>query len=118
MNLKPIILDEILERHKQKIKEEIIKESVAPTEHLKLYDKYQDLITKQADRDIDQFLAEEHTFQEKTAEVARYQNLRDEIQFTSRKVTYICIYGVVNISACIALQLEWHYKFISSLAIF
>ncbi|KAJ6652606.1 hypothetical protein lerEdw1_011258 [Lerista edwardsae] len=95
-NLKPIILDEILERHKRKIKEEIIKESVAPIEHLKLYDKYQDLITKQADRDIDQFLAEEHTFQEKTAEVARYQNLRDEIQFTSRKV----IYGVVN---CIRL---------------
>ncbi|XP_066476619.1 dynein axonemal heavy chain 7 [Tiliqua scincoides] len=85
MNLKPIILDEILESHKQKIKEEIIKESMAPIEHLKLYDKYQDLITKQADRDLDQFLSEEHTFEEKTAEVAKYQNLRDEIQYTSRK---------------------------------
>lgn len=86
--MKPIILDEILEAHKQKIKDEIIKESMAPIEHLKLYDKYQDLITKQADRDVDQFLSEEHTFEEKTAEVAKYQNLRDEIQYTSRKVTY------------------------------
>ncbi|XP_039210552.1 dynein heavy chain 7, axonemal isoform X3 [Crotalus tigris] len=85
MNLKPIILDEILDAHKQKIRNEIAKESVAPTEHLKLYDKYHDLITKQAERDIDQFLSEEHTFEEITAEVARYQSIREDIQYHSRK---------------------------------
>ncbi|KAK9410832.1 Dynein axonemal heavy chain 7 [Crotalus adamanteus] len=85
MNLKPIILDEILDAHKQKIRNEIAKESVAPMEHLKLYDKYHDLITKQAERDIDQFLSEEHTFEEITAEVARYQSIREDIQYHSRK---------------------------------
>ncbi|ETE66939.1 Dynein heavy chain 7, axonemal, partial [Ophiophagus hannah] len=85
MNLKPIILDEILDAHKQKIRNEIAKEREAPTEHLKLYDKYHDLITKQAERDIDQFLSEEHTFEEITAEVARYQSIRDDIQYHSRK---------------------------------
>ncbi|KAH0621601.1 hypothetical protein JD844_023099 [Phrynosoma platyrhinos] len=85
LNLKPIILDEILEVHKQKIKDEIAKESIAPIEHLKLYDKYQDLITKQSEREIDQFLSEEHTFEEITAQIAKFQNLRDEIQYTSRK---------------------------------
>ncbi|KAJ7345507.1 hypothetical protein JRQ81_001457 [Phrynocephalus forsythii] len=85
MNLKPIILDEILEAHKQKIRDEIAKESIAPMEHLKLYDKYHDLISKQADQEIDQFLSEEHTFEEITAQVARYQCIRDEIQYTSRK---------------------------------
>lgn len=88
MNLKPIILDEILDAHKQKIKNEIVKESVAPTEHLKLYDKYHDLIIKQAERDIEQFLSEDHTFEEITAEVARYQSIRDDIQYHSRKVVY------------------------------
>ncbi|XP_060113048.1 dynein axonemal heavy chain 7 [Heteronotia binoei] len=85
MNLKPIVLREVLEKHKKTVKDEIIKESQAPMEHLKLYDKYSDLITKQAERDVEQFLSEEHTFEEVTGEVARYQNLRDEIQFTSRK---------------------------------
>ncbi|XP_070789387.1 dynein axonemal heavy chain 7 [Pituophis catenifer annectens] len=85
LNLKPIILDEILDAHKQKIRNEIVKESVAPTEHLKLYDKYHDLITKQAERDIEQFLSEDHTFEEITAEVARYQSVRDDIQYHSRK---------------------------------
>ncbi|XP_072835621.2 dynein axonemal heavy chain 7 isoform X1 [Pogona vitticeps] len=94
MNLKPIILDEILEAHKQKIKDEIAKESIAPTEHLKLYDKYYDLISKQADQYIDQFLVEDHTFEEITAQVARYQSIRDEIQYTSRKCVRLGMFEV------------------------
>ncbi|KAG8124794.1 hypothetical protein E2320_020258, partial [Naja naja] len=94
MNLKPIILDEILDAHKQKIRNEIAKEREAPTEHLKLYDKYHDLITKQAERDIDQFLSEEHTFEEITAEVARYQSIRDDIQYHSRKCIRLGMFEV------------------------
>uniref|UniRef100_A0A8D2L303 Dynein axonemal heavy chain 7 n=1 Tax=Varanus komodoensis TaxID=61221 RepID=A0A8D2L303_VARKO len=85
LNLRPIILNEILEAHKQKVKDEIAKESIAPIKHLKLYDKYHELITKQADQDTDQFLSEEHTFEEITGQIAKYQNIRDEIQYCSRK---------------------------------
>nr|XP_008115484.1 PREDICTED: dynein heavy chain 7, axonemal [Anolis carolinensis] len=84
-NLKPIIPNEILEKHKKNIKDEIARQSKAPIEHLELYDKYHDLINKQAERDIDQFLSEEHTFEEITAQVAKYQSIRDEIQYNSRK---------------------------------
>ncbi|KAM6178382.1 dynein axonemal heavy chain 7 [Rhynchocyon petersi] len=83
--LKPIILSEMIDAHKEKIKEVIKKESVAPTEHLKLYDKYEFLVTRKAEEDVDNFLAENPSYERIIAEIRRYQQLIEEIQYTSRK---------------------------------
>ncbi|XP_051046156.1 dynein axonemal heavy chain 7 [Phodopus roborovskii] len=83
--LKPIILNEIVDAHKEKIKEVVIRESVAPTEHLKLYDKYQFLITRKAEHDVDDFLSQSQSYERLIEEIRKYQKLIEEIQYTSRK---------------------------------
>lgn len=83
--LKPIILDEIVEAHKNKVKEVIMKESEAPKEHLRLYDKYEFLITRKAEQDVDAFLAENPSYEKIIEEIRKYQKLIEEIQYTSRK---------------------------------
>ncbi|XP_043929631.1 dynein axonemal heavy chain 7 [Protopterus annectens] len=84
--LKPIILDEILKVNKMKIKDVIVKESLGPKDHVKLYDKYYMLVNKQAEVDVDHFLNEEHNFEDTMREVTKYQRLMDEIQYNSIKV--------------------------------
>lgn len=84
--MKPIILNEIIDGHKEKIREVILRESVAPTEHLKMYDKYQFLITGKAERDIDEFLFQSQNYERLIEEIRKYQKLGEEIQYTSQKV--------------------------------
>ncbi|XP_029081389.1 dynein heavy chain 7, axonemal [Monodon monoceros] len=83
--LEPIILKEVVEAHKEKIKEVVIRESMALNEHLRLYDKYDFLITKKAEQDADAFLAENHNYEKIIQEIHRYQKLIEDIQYTSRK---------------------------------
>ena len=40
-----------------------MRESVAPIEHLRFYDKYDFLITRKAEQDADAFLAENHHYE-------------------------------------------------------
>lgn len=63
-----------------------MKESAAPIEHLKLYDKYNFLITRKAERDVDAFLAENHPYERIMQEIRKYQQLMEDIQYTTRKV--------------------------------
>ncbi|XP_026981187.1 dynein axonemal heavy chain 7 [Sagmatias obliquidens] len=83
--LKPIILKEVVEAHKEKVKDVVIWESMALNEHLRLYDKYDFLITKKAEQDADAFLAENRNYEKIIQEIHRYQKLIEDIRYTSRK---------------------------------
>jgi len=55
--LKPIILEEIMESDRQKIRDLICCEKHNPQDHAKFYDKYADLVSKQVQlEDADLFL--------------------------------------------------------------
>ncbi|XP_006082785.1 LOW QUALITY PROTEIN: dynein heavy chain 7, axonemal [Myotis lucifugus] len=92
--LAPVILDEIIEAHKEKVKEVILRESAAPIEHLKLYNKYDFLITRKAERDVDAFLAENHHYEKIIQEIRKYQQLIEDIQYTTRKTVRLGMFEV------------------------
>ena len=61
-------------------------ECVRPKEYVRKYDKYTTLVSRQAEEDLEQFLSGQHSFQEILGEVLHYQQLADQIQYTSCKV--------------------------------
>ncbi|BFZ21958.1 hypothetical protein BsWGS_24997 [Bradybaena similaris] len=92
--LRPIILDEILDFHKTKVHDLIIRESVGPTEHTQVYNKYSALISKQADDDVTKFMEEQHTFDEYAKELLKYHRLVDEITYSSVKILRLGMFEV------------------------
>ncbi len=84
--LVPVILPNIVQNHKNSIIEVIKNEQNGPVNHSKMYDKYSNLITKKADEEIEQFLKEEHTFNEYERELKKYQRLVKEITYGLQKV--------------------------------
>lgn len=85
--MKPIILPESLTAQKDAIQRVICEESSGPTEHMREYDKFAPLISQQAKKDMEKFLAKQHSFQEMMKEVTRYQQLVDEIKYKPCQVS-------------------------------
>ncbi|KAG7467512.1 hypothetical protein MATL_G00154470 [Megalops atlanticus] len=92
--LKPVVLPEILEARMAEVRQMIQAESTLPLRHVRNYDKYAALVTRQADEDVEQFLREKHPFQETMMEVTRYQQLSDEIQYNCAKVVRLGMFEV------------------------
>ncbi|KAM6934818.1 dynein axonemal heavy chain 7 [Xenentodon cancila] len=80
-HLKPIILPDILQAQKEEVCRVFWAESVRPKEYVHEYDKYITLVSRQADKDVEHFLSEQHSFQDIMAEVIHYQQLADQIQY-------------------------------------
>jgi dynein heavy chain len=85
-NLKPVVADNIIESAKAEILDVISKGMVAPTEYMKNFDKYASLVTKEAEAEVDQFMAGEHLFVEYAEMVDKYKEITHDLQYRERKV--------------------------------
>ncbi|CAF3434426.1 unnamed protein product [Rotaria sp. Silwood1] len=82
----PVILSSILESHKGRIREMLRTEFEGPHEHAATFEQYAVLITKQADTDVEQFLNQEHSFNDYVQEVRKYKGKIEEITYNLEKI--------------------------------
>ncbi|KAM3849660.1 dynein axonemal heavy chain 7 [Diretmus argenteus] len=92
--LKPLVLPEILQAQQEEVRKVFWADSARPTEHLRLYDKYTELVSRQSEEAVEKFLREQRSFQEIMVEVMFYQQLADEVQCSSRKVVRLGMFEV------------------------
>ncbi len=79
-------MEDIIKKHKSDLRTIIDKESKGPIEHVKIYDKYNQLLSKQAEEEVELFLREEHSFLEYEKEVKKFNRLADEVQYKTSKI--------------------------------
>lgn len=100
--LKPIILPEILQAQKEEVLRVFAAECIKPKEYIHEYDKYIALVSGQAEKDLEHFLREQHSFQDLLAEVINFQQLADQIQYSSCHGGHVSyhILIIVNLRKC------------------
>uniref|UniRef100_A0A669BJA2 Dynein axonemal heavy chain 7 n=1 Tax=Oreochromis niloticus TaxID=8128 RepID=A0A669BJA2_ORENI len=92
--LKPIILPEVLHAHQEEVRRVFWAECVRPKEYIHKYDKYATLVSRQAEKDVEQVLRDQHSFQEFMVQVLHYQKLIDEIRYMPSKVVRLGMFEV------------------------
>ncbi|XP_029968156.1 dynein heavy chain 7, axonemal-like [Salarias fasciatus] len=92
--LKPTVLPEIIESQLEEVRQALRAESVRPKEYVHGYDTYAALISGQTEEDVEKFLSEQHPLEEIMVEVERYQQLADQIEYTSIKVLRLGMFEV------------------------
>lgn len=90
--LTPVILANIVQTHKTQITNILRKEAQGPVNHAKVFDKYATLVNKKADEEVEQFLKEDHSFNEYERELKKYQRLNKEIIYNTQKVVRVGMY--------------------------
>ncbi|XP_037136748.1 dynein heavy chain 7, axonemal [Syngnathus acus] len=92
--LRPVILPEIVEAQVEEVRKVILAEYVKPVAYIHEYDQYSTLVNKEAEEAMERFLGSDPTFEELMTEVINYQELIDQIQYTSRKVVSLGMFEV------------------------
>ena len=86
--LKPNILDGILDSLKDDVTRLVAEQSAGPVAHAEEYQRFKDLISHQAETDVETYLLEGHSFEEFAGEVSRYNKLIEEISYNCQKVPF------------------------------
>lgn len=85
--LTPTVLPEIVEAQKEELRQVFRSECVWPRQLVQeLATQFATLVSRQAEKDLDQFLGEQHSFQEMKLKVEDLQQLAQQIQYSLKEV--------------------------------
>uniref|UniRef100_UPI00358E354F dynein axonemal heavy chain 7-like n=1 Tax=Myxine glutinosa TaxID=7769 RepID=UPI00358E354F len=92
--LNAVILDEVIETEKQRVRAELAQHSLTLMEHVRLFDRHSALVTQQAEAELQEFLNQEHSFEEFVHEVLRQKSRINDVELTSQKVFRLGMFEV------------------------
>jgi len=87
-------MENIVSKLKENVKALITQETTGPANHAIAYNKYEDLITKQAENDVNDFLLQNHSFDEYMDVVKKYDKLVEEITYDCQKVVKVGMFEI------------------------
>lgn len=70
----------------EEVREVVSTEYIKPRKCITDYDKYATLVSGEAEENVKNFLSQPYTFQEILDNIVHYQNLAEQIQYTSDEV--------------------------------
>uniref|UniRef100_A0A3P8WKL1 Dynein axonemal heavy chain 7 n=1 Tax=Cynoglossus semilaevis TaxID=244447 RepID=A0A3P8WKL1_CYNSE len=93
--LTPTVLPEIVEAQKEELRQVFRSECVWPRQLVQeLATQFATLVSRQAEKDLDRFLGEQHSFQEMKLKVEDLQQLAQQIQYSLKEVERLGLFAV------------------------
>ncbi|XP_069175792.1 dynein axonemal heavy chain 7 isoform X4 [Procambarus clarkii] len=93
-NITPVVEEEVIGRLRQQVLKEIWESNVAPTHHATRYNKYDSLISGQAEEEVQEFMSGDHPFESYVEKLTEFSVLRADILTSSQQVVEMGPYEV------------------------
>lgn len=92
--LKPVVLEEVLLSHQQKVQSYLSQQSQQPKDYIRVFRKYQTLICRQAEEEMEAFIEQPNSFADYCTQVDKYQKFTDDLNYPHIQVLRLNMFEI------------------------
>ena len=92
--LKPVILEDVLQIYQQKVRDFLLQQSQQPKDYIRIFRKYQSLISRQAEEETEKFIEQQNSFADICTQVDKYQKFTDDLTYPYVQVLRLNMFEV------------------------